>query len=299
MTNPSKKKRVVPWLLVILPLWLVGSGIYAIWLYFEKEPARIAESEKRFARNVSTDLIADDLGKIVNLIGERNTAKPAKLASTAAMIQGILGPSNTGYQVRNVPTTTEFPLIHISVPATGRNAETLWIVTSYDSPPGSKGAEKNATGLAATIAAAQTLVNHKPSRALHFLFIPHLNDPESPLVDTAAAAATLINQSEKPTAILCIEAMGAAETLILSSPNAASLPVDELDGLGEIPARDTVHIGDAADLSTIFSEMNLSAIRVATRPTLLPDETDDRLPFAPTLAASSGRLIELITRLAN
>jgi hypothetical protein len=42
--------------------------------------------------------------------------------------------------------------------------------------------------------------------------------------------------------------------------------------------------------------MNLPAVRVATRPLLTPDEKDDRLPFAPTVAASTGRLIELIRR---
>ena len=42
--------------------------------------------------------------------------------------------------------------------------------------------------------------------------------------------------------------------------------------------------------------MNLPAVRVATRPLLLPDEADDQLPFAPTVAAATGRLIELIRR---
>jgi hypothetical protein len=44
--------------------------------------------------------------------------------------------------------------------------------------------------------------------------------------------------------------------------------------------------------------MNLPAVRVATRPLLLADEADDRLPFAPTVTASTGRLIELIRRCA-
>jgi hypothetical protein len=45
-------------------------------------------------------------------------------------------------------------------------------------------------------------------------------------------------------------------------------------------------------------QMNLPAVRVSTRPLLLPDEADEKLPFAPTVAASTGRLIELVRRCA-
>jgi hypothetical protein len=93
--------------------------------------------------------------------------------------------------------------------------------------------------------------------------------------------------------------MGDAEELILSSRDTEALPTTELDGLGKILGAEVICLGDDFDLASTLFEMNLSAIRVSTRPTLLPDENDDKLPFAPTLAASTGRLIELVNRLAK
>src|SRR6478735_2186227 len=102
MGNP-KRSRAITLLLVLLPLWLVGSGGGALWYYFHKQKKQALVEEERFAQAVSAPLMADDLRKIVEVIGERNasseTAK-ANLSRTAAMIEGLLGPGNTGYIVR-------------------------------------------------------------------------------------------------------------------------------------------------------------------------------------------------------
>jgi hypothetical protein len=45
--------------------------------------------------------------------------------------------------------------------------------------------------------------------------------------------------------------------------------------------------------------MGHPTIRISTRPMLLPDEADNKVPFAPTLAASTGRFIELVRRLSK
>ena len=58
-------------------------------------------------------------------------------------------------------------------------------------------------------------------------------------------------------------------------------------------------LGDDFDLASSLFEMDLPAIRLSTRPTLLPDEKDDKAPFAPTVAASAGRLVELVVRLSK
>jgi hypothetical protein len=48
----------------------------------------------------------------------------------------------------------------------------------------------------------------------------------------------------------------------------------------------------------LLFEVDLPAVRVSTRRHVTPEEPDERLPFAPTVAASTGRLIELIRRCA-
>jgi hypothetical protein len=70
------------------------------------------------------------------------------------MIRSVLSPSNTGYEVKSVNGPGAFPILHITIPAEKVDAAPLWLLTSYDSPPGSRGAERNATGLAATLAAS-------------------------------------------------------------------------------------------------------------------------------------------------
>lgn len=293
------KSRIMPWLLVILPVWLVASATFALVKYFKDEKITLAEAEKHFSRTVSNPSIADDLRKIIIVIGERNTSRPDALAATASMIQGSLGPSNTGYQIELIKGSLDFPIIKVSVPTRFDTAEPIWVLTSYDSPNQSRGAEKNATGLVATLATAQALANSSPSRPIHFLFLPHVNDPNAPILETATLVAKLIQAAPTPHALLCIEAMGDAETLILSSRDTIALPTTAFDGLGKILGAEVVCLSDDFDLASTLFELNLPAIRIATRTTLLPNETDNKIPFAPTLAASSGRLIELIKRLSS
>jgi hypothetical protein len=297
----SLKKRfpLVPFLLVLIPVWLIASAGFALVQYFKNEKQEALEAEQRFARSISTETLADDVNKIVTIIGERNTARPEKLSAISSMIRGLLGPSNTGYEVESTKGPANFPILRVSVPAPREGAAPVWVITSYDSPPGSRGAEKNATGLAATLACAQALANASPEHPIHFLFLPHANEPEAPVLETALAVSEMIGKSPTPKAILCIEAMGDAETLILTSRDTEAIPSAEFEGLGEILGAEVICLGDDFDLASTLFETGIPAIRIATRPTLLPDEKDDKLPFAPTLTASTGRLLELVKRLAK
>jgi hypothetical protein len=297
--DEKRKSRVLPWLLVILPLWLIVSGAFALVKYFKNEEQDKIVAEKRFSKNVSIVSIADDLKKIISVIGERNTSNPDQLSSTASMIEGTLGPSNTGYQVSKIKSHSDFPILKVSIPSLEKSTGPIWILTSYDSPYDSSGAEKNATGLVATLAAAQSLADLSPAQTIHFLFIPHVNEDDAPVLETTLIVSKLIQSETTPRAIFCIEAMGDAETLMMSSRDTAALPTVDFDDLGKILGAEVVCLGDDFDLSSTLFEMNLPAIRISTRPTLLPDESDEKLPFAPTVAASTGRLIELIRRLSR
>ncbi len=292
-----KKFRLVPVLLVAVPLWLIASAGFALVKYFQNEKAEARAAEQLFSQSVSSERIADDLRKIIGIIGERNTASPKKLAATSSMIQGSLGPSNTGYDVSLIKSPSDFPIIQVTVPSEKDSASPVWILTSYDSPLGSRGAEKNASGLASTLAAAQALADATPSRPIRFLFLPHVNELDAPVLETALTVSKHI--AENHAAILCVEAMASAETLILTSRDTEATPEKEFEGLGKILGAEVTCLGDDFDLASTLFETGLPAIRIATRPTLLPDEEDDKVPFAPTLAASTGRLIELIERLSR
>ena len=212
------------------------------------------------------------------------------------MIEGLLGPSNTGYAVRKTRGPADWPILQVSLTGQKPDAPAVWVITSYDSRAGSRGAEANASGFAATLAAAQALARDKPKVPVHFIFLPHSNDPDSPVVETAAKFVELAKPAGPPRAILCVEAMGAGEPLWLTSREVTAAPLNLVSGLGAVYGAEVVCLGEDTDLASILFEMNLPAVRVSTRPLVTAAVADDRLPFAPTVAASTGRLIELIRR---
>lgn len=294
---PSKR---VPLLLILIPLWLIASGGGAMWYYFHHEKKLAAVEQERFVTSVSIPGIADDLRKFVTVIGERNASSPdagANLTRAASMIEGVLGPSNTGYAVKRTRGPGEWPMIQATLRGKNPDSPAVWVLTSYDSPQGSRGAEVNATGLAATLAAAQALAADKPECAVQFVFLPHANDLESPVAETARLLLKAIGTTA-PKAVLCVETMGAGEELWLSSRDVSAGPLKHVGGLGKVYGAEVVCLGEDSDLASVLFEMDLPAVRVATRATLTPGETDDREPFAPTVAAATGRLIELIHRCA-
>lgn len=301
MSDSNPRPRWVTLLLILLPVWLIGSGAAALWYYFHLEKKEAIVEQERFAQAVSITNLADDLRKIVEVIGERNTSSEmtaANLSRMTSMIDGLLGPSNTGYAVLRHKGPSQWPLLQVTLNGKNPKSPAVWIITTYDSRTGSRGAEANATGLAATLAASQALANDKPEASIHFVFLPHSNDAESPVVETAAKFAEIVKAAGTPKAILCVEAMGAGEPLWLSTRETSAAPVDLISGLGAVYGADVVCLGDDTDLASILFEMGLPAVRVSTRALVTAGEKDEKLPFTPTVTASTGRLIELIRRCA-
>jgi len=301
MSEIVKRPLWINLLLVVLPAWLIVSGIGAIWYYFHLEKKEALVEQQRFSQSVSIPLLSDDLRKIVEVIGERNRSSEkaaGNLSRTSSMIEGLLGPSNTGYAIKQHSGPSEWPLLQVSILGKDSKAPAIWVLTSYDSPPGSRGAEANATGLAATLATAQALANDDPAGSIHFLLLPHANDPEGPILETVGKVLELFNVSAPQSSLLYVEAMGAGEALWISSRETTATPLSFVSGLGEIHGAEDVCMGEDTDFTSILAESGLPAVRVSTRRTMIPAENPDRLPFAPTVAASTGRLIELIRRCA-
>jgi hypothetical protein len=302
MSSKQGRSKRMGLLLVLLPLWLLGSGVAALIYYFHHEKQQAAAEQLRFSNSVSIPTLTDDLKKIVEIIGERHASSEAaakNLSRMASMIEGSLGPSNTGFAVKKVRGPAEWPILQVTLSGKKPAAPAVWVITSYDSRPASKGADANATGLAATLAAAQALASEKWETPVHFVFLPHANDPDSPAVDTAARFLDNLKSEAPPKAVLCVEAMGAGEELWLSSRDTTAIPLSLVDGLGKVLGAEIVCLGEDSDLASLLFELGLPAVRVATRAILTAGEPDDRLPFTPTVAAASGRLIDLIQRCAT
>lgn len=301
MTDPKPRPRWTSLLLVLLPIWLMLSGGGALWYYFHREKRQAWIESEHFSQTVSVPLVKDDLRKIIQVIGERNSSSKTageNLSSAASMIEGFLGPSNVGYTVRQTNGPLVWPILQVTLRGGNPTAPPVWVITSYDSRAGSRGAEANASGLAATLAAAQAIARDQPKVSVHFVFLPHSNDPESPVVETAAKFTELAKSAGPSKAVLCVESMGAGESLWLSSREVSAAPLNLVAGLGAVYGAEVVCLGEDTDLASTLFEMNLPAVRVSTRALVTAAEEDERLPFAPTVAASTGRLIELIRRCA-
>jgi hypothetical protein len=294
-----KRPKWLTVLLVVLPVWLLASGGVTLWILLHREGEQAKAEQQRFAQSVSIPMIADDLKKLVEIIGERNGASESaakNLSRAASMIEGLLGPTNTGYAIRRERGPADWPLIQITLQGKKPELPAVWVLASYDSRPGSPGVEANATGLAATLAAAQALAGDSLGVNVHFVFLPHANDPESPVLETAAKFKQM---AVSPKSVLCVEAMGAGEELWFSSRDVSTMPDTLIQGLGKIRGAEVICLGEDVDLASILFEMRLPAVRVSTRPLVTPAEPDSRPALAPTVAASAGRLVELIRRSAG
>jgi len=139
---PKRKKWVVAALL-ILPVWLLASGGVGIWLHFKHQAEEDKKEVARYATMVSQESLADDLRKLTQTIGERNTraADGNGLTRAAAWLEGTLGPSNTGYALKRArgPADERWPLLRATLRGSDPKAKPLWVVAAYDSPVGSPG----------------------------------------------------------------------------------------------------------------------------------------------------------------
>jgi hypothetical protein len=285
--------------LVLLPAWLIASGAIAIVLYFQNQSKQGARLDHAFSRMVSAQSIADDVEKLTRVIGERHDGSESAaraLTQAARMIEGALGPSNVGLEIRKVAGPSAWPILTSTIPGAHPDQAPIWLVTSYDSRPGSMGVQANATGVASLMAVAQALVSSPLARPIQIAFLPHANAPDSPVLDTAARLGALAKDAHL---ILCIEAMAANDSLWLTSRDTESPALPHLAGLGEVKGADVTCLNEDSDLASLLYESGLPAVRISTC-AQLTKENPDHQPIRPeTLAASTGRLVTFVQRIAG
>lgn len=298
-------KRWIRVLLVALPAWLLVSGAVAVWWQIRRSARSEAEEHAKYPRIVNAVELADDVRKIAFVVGERGTGSVEAgrgLDRVAALIDGSLGPSNTGYEVTRVAGPRiggrGWPLIEVV--RTGREKELpgVWVVCGYDAQAGQRGVEWNATGVAAAMAAARELVDDDLRRSLHFLFLPHVFDQDAPLLETAAQVVRRITAAGGAWQVLCVDSMGRSGRLAVGSRVANAPVVTEIAGLGRMAGAEALCLQDDFDLASVLFESGLPAARV-TSSAELTGSGPESLPDPQVVAGSSGRLVELLRRLTG
>lgn len=303
-----KREHGIPWvrvLLVLLPVWLLVSGVVAVWWRIRQGEHGEAEQQALYPSNVNAAELAEDVRKIAFVVGPRGTADEAAgrgLDRVAALIEGSLGPSNTGYQVRRSAGPPgggrAWPLIEVMRAGREPKLPAVWVLCGYDAPAGRRGIEWNATGVAAAMAAARELVGDELRRTVRFLFLPHVFDDNAPLLETAAAAVARIESGGGGWQVLCVDGMGRSDQLVVGTRDTGSQVVESMAGLGKVVGADALCLQDDFDLASTLFESGLPAARVASF--VEPGgEASGSLPDPQVLAGSSGRLVELLRRLGN
>ena len=280
------------WLVILLslvPIWLVMSAGVAVWWSMRGDDKQEEERQQRFAMEMSVERITEDLRKLGKMVGERHTrdeTSQRNLTRAAAMIEGILGPSNTGYQVERIVAPKEWPIFRVSLPADDE-APQLWVVVPYDSPRNRDTALSD-SALASFIATAQALAKDQLKSTLHFLLVPHGHEAESPITDTLKRAQTLM---DAPASVFVIGPMGTSPELLCITSNAKSPSARALGELGII-SEATTSMNEPVNS---YQPLDLPIVWVSTRRT----GSDSDAIEANHIAISTGKLVEWLRRTAR
>ncbi|MGC4016607.1 MAG: hypothetical protein QM755_19120 [Luteolibacter sp.] len=307
LEEPVKRSRWVVVLLWLVPAWLLVSAGAGIWMYFQAKKEQERKESIKFARAVSAKSIADDLQKVATFIGPRNPTVNDGIGLTraAAWIEGTLGPSNTGYTVKQIPGPSRWPILQVDFRGTEEKAPALWVVCAYDSAPEEKAGDTTCSApLVAQIAAAQALAKEQPAATIHFVFMPHSGDartnrvPFAPLAPDDNKAAVLANtcmeklvgmiREDGPAlSVLVLDDLSSGQFVNVSTPDTTN-PV-----LAIVPSALGVRPSIPANgmFVSFLHQQGLPAVRISSSAAEEPDE-DQLTPLC-------GQLVELIRRLAT
>lgn len=161
-----------------------------------------AETEVRLKEHVAT---------LAGTIGERNTRRYQALQRAADYISGQF--SSCGLQVKGqayMADGMEVRNIGAEIAGTVRPAEIVVIGAHYDSPPGSPGADDNASGVAVLLELAWRFSSEKRARTLRFVAFTNEEPPyfQSGLMGSRVYIAGAKRQKEKIVAMLALESIG-------------------------------------------------------------------------------------------
>lgn len=286
-----KHRRWVVLLLCTIPLWLLVSGGLGIWGYFRAQKEERKKESARFATVVSASSMADDFHKLAVVIGARNSSVDGGkgLTRASSWIDGILGPSNTGYAVQKVtgPETGGRPILRIDLRGLDEKAAPLWIVTAYDSPSDEAGVADASSAVVSMVAAAQALAGEKPACPVRFVFLPHGHEASGEVAGTEARFMKMIADEGKASSVLCLGSMRGSGGLEIATGDSSNPALAVIGAIGKVQA-----VGKAdGTLAARLSAGGLPAVLVTSDPANPPVSGASEPEH---LASSTGRLVELI-----
>ncbi len=168
-------------------------------------PPMTAEEIDREGR-LRTDVMA-----LAGSIGERNTILYPALLKAAGYTSVQFAAA--GYQVREqsyLADNKQVSNIWVEKKGSLHPEEIVVIGAHYDSPPGSPGADDNASGTAAVLELARLFRDRKPARTIRFVTFVNEEPPffQTKLMGSRVFAAEAAGKGEKIVAMLALESIG-------------------------------------------------------------------------------------------
>ncbi len=205
-TEKIAKPRWMKIILVLVPAWLIVSGAFGLWLYFERQNQEKFLPNSFSTSRVTEASIASDFRILCNVIGPRHQlTAPDGLLRTAAMIDSALGSANTGFDVakyEGLPDTANAqPFLHIRLAggntSTDRETPKTWVLIPYDAPhdSASKRGALSASSLTVALASAQLMVQQTFKNPAHFLFIPSIHSDTKDFSPTLKRLQTILGSA--------------------------------------------------------------------------------------------------------
>jgi len=221
-------QQTIRFFILGLPLGLIASGIFAMWIYFRVDAVRQQRTNRAPLRRALNEA---DLRAYVHTlsvgIGPRHAGAPETLSSARKYLQSTLGPANLGFAVSRheyeEAGQTFYNLI-IDLPGTvgAHAAEIVMVTANYDTTADSPGADANASGTAALMSLAQSFAGTVSARTLRFVALVNESPPRAGTAGTggAAYAASLKVRQDKVMAVIALEGLGC----YLETPGSQQFP---------------------------------------------------------------------------
>lgn len=157
------------------------------------------------------DFLIYCIEKLAGQIGERNYIEYKNLALSADFLEETF--TKSGYMVNRQPFMAKektFYNLEVEIPGSKNPDEIIIIGAHYDSAIGTKGANDNASGVAAVAALANNFAGKKPSRTLRFV---QFTNEEPPFFMTNNMGSLVYarqcqKKGEKIKAMLSLETIG-------------------------------------------------------------------------------------------
>jgi len=155
--------------------------------------------------------LREHVAMLAGSIGERNTMRYSALQRAAKYISAQFAAS--GYQAREqsyLADDRKVSNIWVEIKGASRPEEIVVIGAHYDSPPGSPGADDNASGTAALLELARLFRDVKPAMTIRFVAFVNEEPPffRTELMGSRVFAAEAAKKGEKVVAMLSLESIG-------------------------------------------------------------------------------------------